>query len=267
MQTKQKDRTNPKVHVPPKNSVYQINLEDQISVFLKSIRYATNDNDTAPGQSQSLASVEPNWAPGKMMSSSRNEKKGISKPYQREKPAVSKNSCEMIPSPALGSATSSSRQNQDGDKKNPVPTLKLEEQISSFLKSIRYSGTEGTKGSAQSSDSTEVKLKDFTGKMKFKEKDISKKSKPYMYIYKMVQKPKPKIAAENNYSNKDPKNQAICSKSATQCDNTRVLKRQSKKRQKDPSIATTCSKKHKLDSWTSGGLESLIKDFSRLTLN
>ena len=81
--------------------------------------------------------------------------------------------------------------------------LKLEEQTSSFLKSIRYSvstkiiqfmakiylwlnvairywcnvgffhqgsfailkGTEGTKGSAQSSDSTEVKLKDFTGKM------------------------------------------------------------------------------------------------------
>ena len=48
--------------------------------------------------------------------------------------------------------------------------------------------------------------------------------------------------------------------------NALFKKRQSRKRQKDPSIATTCSKKHKLESWTSG-LESLIKDFSRLTLN
>nr|XP_022298103.1 nucleolar and coiled-body phosphoprotein 1-like [Crassostrea virginica] len=209
MKTKQKNRTSPKV--PPK----------------------TNDSDTAPGQSQSLASAEPSGAPGKMMSSARKEKKEACKPCQKEKPAVSKN-CELIPGPALRSATASSQQNQDGDKKNPVPMLKLEEQISSFLKSIRYSGTEGNNVSAQSSDSTEAKLKDFTGKM--------------------------------NYSNKDPKNQAICSKSATQCDNTRVLKRQSRKRQKDPSIATTCSKKHKLDSWTSD-LESLIKDFKRLTLN
>ncbi|XP_078331039.1 uncharacterized protein LOC144624899 [Crassostrea virginica] len=135
-----------------------------------------------------------------MMSSARKEKKEACKPYQIQKPAVSKNSCELIPSPALRSATASSQQNQDGDKKvqTPVPMLKLEEQISSFLKSIRYSGTEGNNVSAQSSDSTEAKLKDFTGKMKSKERETSKKTKPYMYMYKMVQKPKPKITAENN---------------------------------------------------------------------
>ena len=103
----------------------------------------------------------------KQMSSARKEKKESCKPYQKQKPAVSKNvswsqlyfkvdlkilhtkqnnhktarhieislslslslshkltsqcfytqSCELIPSPALRSATASSQQNQDGDKK------------------------------------------------------------------------------------------------------------------------------------------------------